>query len=371
MSKKIQLKIAEPCHENWDNMNPFEKGKFCGSCQKQVIDFSNMSDHQVAQFFKKPILSLSKGGSVCGRFMTDQLNRNIEIPKKRIPWVKYFFNLLLPVFFLSKASAQQVKIGKIAAVNNDTIRTPMLNEPRMLGMVIKNNIEPFEMDTIKVETPITDSKSIRGKILNENGDPIAFASIQIGKTLNVFVADENGGFEINKKLIGVNKSLLISSVGFGSKEVLIDDLTKNLNITLTTIMMGDVVVSSSQCFIKREMIAGAVSVIKGEVDNSMSLDNIIERDIPIPAESNKFFVYPNPVLSGGNIALGFRMMEEGYYLMQFINQSGQLIHQKEIWIDVETRVLNLEVPKVAAGSYFMVLSNKKTGKKMTEKIIIQ
>ena len=25
MSKKIQLSIAEPCHENWDNMSPVTK----------------------------------------------------------------------------------------------------------------------------------------------------------------------------------------------------------------------------------------------------------------------------------------------------------------------------------------------------------
>jgi len=83
MRKKLQLSIPTPCHEKWDNMTPVQQGKFCGSCQKSVVDFSNMSDRQVAEFFKKP-----SAGSVCGRFMQDQLDRSIEIPKKRIPWVK-------------------------------------------------------------------------------------------------------------------------------------------------------------------------------------------------------------------------------------------------------------------------------------------
>jgi len=51
MLKNIQLSIPKPCHENWDAMSPVEKGRFCGSCQKQVVDFSNMNDWQIAEFF--------------------------------------------------------------------------------------------------------------------------------------------------------------------------------------------------------------------------------------------------------------------------------------------------------------------------------
>jgi len=54
MPANILLHVPEPCHEDWDGMTPVEKGKFCGSCQKQVIDFSTMSDRERAHFFKKP-----------------------------------------------------------------------------------------------------------------------------------------------------------------------------------------------------------------------------------------------------------------------------------------------------------------------------
>ncbi len=39
----IKINIAEPCHENWEKMLDEEKGKFCLSCQKQVVDFSRMT----------------------------------------------------------------------------------------------------------------------------------------------------------------------------------------------------------------------------------------------------------------------------------------------------------------------------------------
>jgi len=361
MSKKIALSIAEPCHENWEKMSPDAKGKFCGSCQKQVIDFSSMSDTQVAQFFKKP-----STGSVCGRFMTDQLNREIEIPKKRIPWAKHFFTLLLPAFLISKASAQNSKMGKVIPVEKDTTRTPMTSEFRTLGMVAPQNIQPFLGDTTVCTTEVI-TKNLKGKIVDEVGNVIPFASIQVGKTLHTYIADEKGEFVINTELLGNNKSLLISSVGFESKEVIIKDATNFLKVELTMMLMGDVTISSTQSFVKGEIIAGGINVERIDTNT----DEIVTRDIEVPASQNKFFIYPNPVLSGGNASLGIAMMEEGYYVVNFLSLSGELLQQKEIWIDGKVKVLNIDVPKVAAGSYFLVLTNKKTSKKMTEKIIIQ
>ncbi|HEX8315320.1 MAG TPA: hypothetical protein VF609_10015, partial [Flavisolibacter sp.] len=92
--KKFSIKIPTPCHEDWNEMTPKDKGRFCDSCQKTVIDFSPMSDRQIADFFKRP------AASICGRFHLDQLEREIHIPKKRIPWVKYFFQVSWPAFVL-------------------------------------------------------------------------------------------------------------------------------------------------------------------------------------------------------------------------------------------------------------------------------
>lgn len=52
MRKYIQLSIPEPCHEDWDKMTTVDKGKFCGACQKEVIDFTTMSDEQLVAFQK-------------------------------------------------------------------------------------------------------------------------------------------------------------------------------------------------------------------------------------------------------------------------------------------------------------------------------
>ncbi|MFY7839164.1 MAG: hypothetical protein ACOVP7_02760, partial [Lacibacter sp.] len=51
MLPTFQINIAEPCHENWNKMSPVEQGRFCGSCQKNVIDFTTKSDEEIITFF--------------------------------------------------------------------------------------------------------------------------------------------------------------------------------------------------------------------------------------------------------------------------------------------------------------------------------
>lgn len=257
-------------------------------------------------------------------------------------------------------------MGKIMPVEKDTVRTPMTSEFRTLGMVMPDRIEPFRADTIKVCEPEILTKVLKGIIVDEAGNAVPYASIQVGKTLNIYIGDEKGEFVINTELLGKNKSLLISSVGFESKEVIIDGDNNFLKIEMKSTMLGEVVVTATSGLVKGEIIAGGVTVRRNN-----EVDEILSRDIEVPKSQNKFFIYPNPVLSGGNISLGITKMEEGYYAVNFLILSGQLMQQKEIWIDGEARVLNIDVPKTIAGSYFLVLTNKKTGKKMTEKIIIQ
>lgn len=66
----MKIVIDNPCHENWSNMTPNEKGAFCLSCQKNVIDFSKRTIDEIKNFFTE----LSDKTSVCGRFKEEQLN---------------------------------------------------------------------------------------------------------------------------------------------------------------------------------------------------------------------------------------------------------------------------------------------------------
>lgn len=104
MSKYISIQIPISCHEDWDNMTSATQGRHCNSCQKTVIDFTSMTDTQLANFFK------TKNENVCGRFYSDQLNNEITISKSTLPWLKYFFTITLPAFLFSQKSNGQSKM---------------------------------------------------------------------------------------------------------------------------------------------------------------------------------------------------------------------------------------------------------------------
>lgn len=40
----LKLSIPTPCGERWENMTPTKKGAFYANCNKEVIDFSSLSD---------------------------------------------------------------------------------------------------------------------------------------------------------------------------------------------------------------------------------------------------------------------------------------------------------------------------------------
>lgn len=76
--KTYKISIPKPCHEDWNTMTPTDKGKFCDSCAKNVIDFTNMSDAEIKNY-----LITKKEERVCGHFRKQQLDTiTIEIPRQ-------------------------------------------------------------------------------------------------------------------------------------------------------------------------------------------------------------------------------------------------------------------------------------------------
>ena len=103
----IQISIPQPCSEDWNKMTPQERGRFCDSCQKCVVDFTGFTDEQLHQYFRK-----YSGEKVCGRFQNWQLKRVVALsPKPRNRFYKWFISLGFVVFLAellgTEAKAQE------------------------------------------------------------------------------------------------------------------------------------------------------------------------------------------------------------------------------------------------------------------------
>ncbi|MBK9352705.1 MAG: hypothetical protein IPN09_01640 [Bacteroidetes bacterium] len=121
----MKIQIPTPCHENWDEMIPNEKGNFCKVCNKTVIDFTNMSEQELIAYFEN-----KKPGATCGRLRADQLTKEEVIPTnwvnsfhvfvdKKINFQPFkrvaFLFLGIAVFFVSCIKKREI-MGKIRAV---------------------------------------------------------------------------------------------------------------------------------------------------------------------------------------------------------------------------------------------------------------
>ncbi|MBL7718071.1 MAG: hypothetical protein JNL72_04485 [Flavipsychrobacter sp.] len=105
VTKGFELKIDNPCAENFDAMPRTNCGMFCGKCQREVVDFTNLTDVELIDILKrKP--------DTCGLYRGDQLNKFYqydEVKPERRP-VRFWMGVLTFISLLGfKQADAQVK----------------------------------------------------------------------------------------------------------------------------------------------------------------------------------------------------------------------------------------------------------------------
>jgi hypothetical protein len=307
--KKLNLSIPTPCHENWEQMTQEEKGRFCGSCQKTVIDFTSMSDRQLAEFFKRP------KNDVCGRFNNDQLEREIPIPKKRIPWIKYFFQFTWPAFMLGLKSCTNNTTG---VVKGELEIKPPLGKKKIS---VTDNLAP------SLET-----------------DNIQFATV--GMILPEIVPYEKPVSKPELIKCDANETVGIVDTVFESATAIEDTIREGP-------LMEPVVIHTYPT-------QGKISVIMGGVSSRKSIAYHLEEDSEMGKSKDdpskeKFLAYPNPVYAGSMLTITFpenNIPEK----IQLLSVSGQLITSIEQDPSEFATIFNLRIPsQVSSGLYFLRL----------------
>ncbi len=96
MKTRFELTVIQPlitpCSENWDTMQPHEKGKFCMSCNKAVYDLADLNAEQLALY-----LAAHENESICGHVNQDALKHPVLLVEKE-EIRSFHFKFILALF---------------------------------------------------------------------------------------------------------------------------------------------------------------------------------------------------------------------------------------------------------------------------------
>lgn len=365
-----KIYIPEPCHENWNKMNPTEKGRFCKVCTKEVVDFTRKTEQEIMSH-----LNLSEG-STCGQFTASQL-AYVPVAVERNVWNqrmrKAFFSFLafIGVVGLSKQAKAQ-KMGKVA---------------------IRGDVAYYEdHNTNTSETTLSGQvKTTDGNVLTNTKIQIFSNEILIGEGTTM----ANGTYliKIAPGKIHSNKiTLKAIHPDYDQKTVLdlaINKSSHRINFTMEeAIMMLGMVVRMVDPIeetpiveevVVQEVIKGEVICIKGNpeaeiipVDTaSKTIENTIietpttteknnpentETRIQLPEvreEDINGRIYPNP----GKERVNLVMNEKSNYQIEIVSISGQLIGKATFTGSLHI----IDISQYAPGIYIVKYHDNKTG----------
>ena len=349
MREPVKLRIPQPCHEKWAEMEPDEKGRFCLSCQKTVVDFSTMTDRQVLEYFS------NYTGNTCGRFSSDQLNRDIAVGvQKPTLWYKYVLSLFVPAMMLANKAMTQ---GRIALQRPVQTTSPARVVKDSVPVCVKPTPEPDFRTMSGVMGAVAEIRviTIEGKVVDEDGTPIPFARISIKGTDKVTKTDVDGKFSIwpssMKKV-----TLEIGAVGFQLKEVRVKvgDHTKSpfMLVPMEPMVLGFVLSDYKET--KPTIFQRFTNFIKDSMSSKKSL-----------------MLYPNAAKTGSAVTVVYKL-DKGRYLISVINTNGQTMQEDILNVGSKTDVTSFQLNKVViAGQYAVVITDNK-GKIVTSgQLIVQ
>ena len=310
MPKHIQIKVQESCHENWNGMQPNQQGRHCQSCQKTVVDFTDMTDTELVNFFTK------NKGNTCGRFNNDQLQRSMAIPQKKVHWMKYFFRITLPAFFLStKASAQ------------DTTKP---------AMEVVDTARPFEQIDTGIDNSIIDSVK-----------PLADSTKSYVLLSSISASKPEWDMKIFQVIPPDMPVAFPTTTGYCAIEV------KNVNFNL---------------WLQKPII----STLSDLVNRVTNKNEPIPPPVPLPYLPLQNFItlFPSPVKPSGVLHVSLENVALGKYNFFISNNNGTLFQEGSFLVDGNSAEATILLNQLPADDYLLTLVHEASKEKITQQFIV-
>jgi hypothetical protein len=192
MKQHITLSIPLPCSEKWEEFLPDKDGAFCQHCCKTIVDFTQMSDDEVIQFFFK------KPSNACGRFREDQMRLYTKTAvhiETGFPLLKAGILSLIMLLINDRLNAQTLPKEQVE-VTQTTDQT-----------IHENQTEP--------------TFTIKGVVREKDGNlPMPGANVLLKGTEKGIATDVDGKFEFPQKLKD-GDVLVFTFIGYKTQEFVV------------------------------------------------------------------------------------------------------------------------------------------------------
>ncbi|MBD0833552.1 energy transducer TonB [Aestuariibaculum sediminum] len=142
MKKHYAIAIPKPCYEDWNSMTPNERGRFCNSCVKTVVDFTKMSTEDIQTY-----IETHKHQRICGHFKQSQLDSiNLRIPSQIIVKPKNVHKVFLLALLLvmgttllncTNNKGNKQKIDSVEVV--DSLQNKVVDSVKYINELIKKD----------------------------------------------------------------------------------------------------------------------------------------------------------------------------------------------------------------------------------------
>lgn len=200
---KTNIMRLNPCIEDLNSMTPNESGRFCGSCNKNIVDLTEKSNEEIQQLY------LANNGELCGIVLPNQLTER----KYYHPLKRFAFALML-VFGSSLFVFASELVPHI-----DNLRSKILTEATALET--SHTIKGFVYHD--------------GKVLT-----IAEVSVVVGDKVYKARTDAQGQFILQlPEMSSKEVVLVVSSVGY-------ETIYKNISLTSSSIFIGKITLEKSK-----------------------------------------------------------------------------------------------------------------------------
>lgn len=175
-------------------------------------------------------------------------------------------------FFYDQETVNKVPLITLQ-VTNASLQNVLekITEQTKLCFNRKNKTISVSTEQIKEESQKNIPVTVRGNVIDEQGEPIIGASVQVKGTTTGTITDINGEFSLPTE---TGKILVISYIGYQTAQPKVTGKSMNIQLAESAVRVDEVVVTALGIKKEKKALAYSVTEVKGDDMNRVKVANL-------------------------------------------------------------------------------------------------